>query len=228
MTRPRAGNILGPTRNVTYKKDEHREKLRDRTSNSPETYSDEQLMSRLAGGDMDALGLLYERHDGLAKAAVSRLAPEIPIAEIEELVQDVFLALSSTAKRFPQSAGLRPWLYGIAANKARLWRRKTWLRRRLLEQHHGVGVGLALRTNASPADRAEFRETISQALSSLPQSQREVLLLHAAEGFKGEEIARILGIRHKTVRTRLHRARKKLLSEMRACDVSETLKRERR
>ncbi|MCP4676602.1 MAG: sigma-70 family RNA polymerase sigma factor [Deltaproteobacteria bacterium] len=168
---------------------------------------DEQLMFRLARGEMESLGVLYERYDSLVKAALRRSAPEFAPADVDEFVQDVFLVLRDTAKRYQEQARLKAWLYGIAVKKARRWRDKERRRRRLLGQHRQEGVAMAWQTNTSPSHRAEIRERVSQALAALPENLRDVLVLSAVEGFTGEEIARILGVRPKTVWTRLHRAR---------------------
>lgn len=92
-----------------------------------------------------------------------------------------------------------------------MWRRQTWLRRHLLQRHAGSPIAIAGAHEDSPAKLTETREDITQALDQLPESQREVLLLHA-EGFSGDEIAELLQIRPKTVWTRLHRARSLLLA----------------
>ena len=167
-------------------------------------------MERLAKGQVECLGVLYERHDARVKMSIGRFAPEISEAEREELVQDIFMALNDSAPRFPDGANFRGWLYGIVSNKTKKWRRNTWARRRLLREKAGKGVGMALEMNILPDEKARLRALIRQAVITLPPAQRDVLILHAAEGFSGEEIAEILGISHRTVRTRLHRARKRL------------------
>lgn len=177
------------------------------------TLSDEQLMSRLASGEAEILGELYVRYESAVKAALGRFATDIAYNEREDLVQDVFLAAHDSAAAYPEGIALRAWLYGVAVKKAQSWRRKTWIRRKLLGRLSGSRLGIAFRTTTSPARRAEARELIAISLSRLPRKQREVLLLHA-EGFKGKEIAHILNISHETVRIRLHRARSRLLSVM--------------
>jgi len=59
--------------------------------------------------------------------------------------------------------------------------------------------------------RTEMRQAIDQIVKLLSRNQREVLLLHAVEGFTSEEIALAIGVSPKTVRTRLFRIRKMLL-----------------
>jgi RNA polymerase sigma-70 factor (ECF subfamily) len=176
-------------------------------TDSAKALSDEQLMSRLAAGEVASLGELYERHDATVKSALGRFAQDISFEEREDLAQEVFIAVNDSAKRFPAGVEFRAWLYGVAVKKARAWRRNNWIRKKLLRQKGGTPVGMALCVDASPARRSEMRQLIVKALSSLPDSEREVILLRAIEGFSGDEIALILGISHGSVRVRLHRAR---------------------
>jgi len=168
-------------------------------------------MARLAENDTGVLAPLYARHAPLAKRALRRFAPECTAAELEELLQDVFVALFESASRYPVGLGVERWLWGIAAKTALQWRRKTWMRRKLLRIHGDPVVGLARTMQTSPEKTVALRREIARAMGSLPTVQRDVLMLHAVEGFSGEEIAEILGLRHETVRTRLYRARQKLL-----------------
>jgi RNA polymerase sigma factor (sigma-70 family) len=102
----------------------------------------------------------------------------------------------------------------IAVKKARAWRRNTWLRRKLLHQARDEGTLFDGKAGQSPLAGMELREVVAQTLSLLPEKQRSVLLLQAVEGFTGEEIATILGVSPKTVRTRLFRARQSLLGNV--------------
>ena len=105
--------------------------------------ADDRLMAVLAAGQMYPLAELYTRYGRAVRATIRRFAPEISAAEAEELGQDVFLAAAQSAGRFKPGHRLKPWLAGIAVNKARGWRRATWLRRKLLKRHHRDPVGLA-------------------------------------------------------------------------------------
>jgi len=171
----------------------------------------EALMVRLAADDAGALAPLYSQHAPLAKRALLRLAPECTASDLEELLQDVFVALYQSAARYPAGLGVERWIWGVATKTALHWRRKTWVRRKLLRTQGDPVVGLARTISASPEKTVALRREISRALGALQEDQRDVLLLHAVEGFSGEEIAGILGLKHETVRTRLFRARQRLL-----------------
>ena len=144
-----------------------------------------------------------------------RFCPEVSIAEAEEMVQDVFLILNRKASKYEEQMKFKAWLYGIAVRTVSSWRRTYWVRRKILDRHDNKRVGIALRASNYARD-LEVRDTLTQGLDKLSAGQREVLYLHAVEGFTGEEIARILNIRPKTVWTRLHRARQKMLEELTA------------
>lgn len=176
--------------------------------------SDEQLMAAILAGHRESLGVLYERYDGVVKTVIGRFAPEISAAEREEIVQDVFITVGKSAARFPKDTRAGAWIYGIAANKTRHWRRNTWLRRRLLRERESQGVGMAFKVNNCPEQTVILRQTLSIAIEALPVDQRDVFVLHATMGCSGDEIAQILKISPKTVRTRLFRARKELMNSV--------------
>lgn len=181
-------------------------------------------MERLADGDIRALGTLFLRYGEMVRNALVRFAPELAAADVEELSQDVFLAVYDSATRYQDQKKLKSWLFGITVRKARAWRRKTWLRRKLLDLHTGKSIGMALPTLESSHSRVEQREEVEEALNRLSTKQREVVLLHAVDGFSCEEIARILNVHVGVVWSRLHRARKTLaLTEEfhSACNVLE-------
>jgi len=192
-------------------------------ANAAKALSDEQLMARLAAGEVALLGEIYVRYDTMVRAALGRFAQEISFEEREDLAQEVFIAVNDSAARFPAGVEARAWIYGVAVKKARAWRRNNWIRQRLLRAKRGVPVGMALGVDTSPARRSEMRQLIVKAIASLPDAEREVILLRAVEGFSGEEIAMILGISHGSVRVRLHRARARIEDRLKAEGITEAL-----
>ena len=176
--------------------------------------TDESLMTRLKTGDLSALGILYRRHGALVKHAVRRFAPEISNEEIEDLVQDVFLQLKRTACHCEETAKCRAWLFGIAAQTARNWRKKGAVRGALLDRHHDKPVGLSLVVNNSPEETVLKRDLIKKTLQRLPDTDRQLLLLYEADGFSAREIGEMMGFSEGAVWTRLHRIRRFILSHI--------------
>ncbi|NOZ87373.1 MAG: RNA polymerase sigma factor [Deltaproteobacteria bacterium] len=171
--------------------------------------TDGELMERLANGRIEPLGELYLRHSDWVMTIMARHYRRIAKPDLEDLCQEVFLAVHEAAPRYKHTGSFKPWLYGIALRKARSYGRKTWVRRMILEQHRHFFERPATSRPCDP-NEAIKDDQLTKALSTLPAAQREVLLLHTLDGFSGEEIADAVGIEIKTVWTRLHRARSKL------------------
>jgi RNA polymerase sigma-70 factor (ECF subfamily) len=172
--------------------------------------SDEELMARLAGGDLEALGDVYERHGPRLLAALAGLASDFGAAEREELLQDVFLAVAGSAATFRGASRVYTWLCGIAIRKVRFHRRGEGTRQRIRERHGAACAGVSRQGAGSPERIAECREAAFAALSRLSEDQREVIWLHAVEEMSATEIGSAIGVSPSTVWTRLHRARKRL------------------
>jgi RNA polymerase sigma-70 factor (ECF subfamily) len=128
-------------------------------------------------------------------------------AEVDDVVQDVFLTLCENAGRYQETGKLRSYLCGIAAKKARGRLRRHWWRDGILKRFGGRTPGAAAMVDSSMDTDLGTRIELRQALATLPEPQRQVLLLHVLENLSGEEIAETLGISPNTVWTRLHRAR---------------------
>jgi RNA polymerase sigma factor (sigma-70 family) len=164
----------------------------------PET--DAELMKRLGQGDSAALGVLYRRYGKMVLSIVHRSTLSLASLEADDVCQEVFLALNDTAPRYREAGRLKSWICGIAIRKSKELRRNRWLKSALLDRFRRA-PGPPLRS------AGEARVEIGEALSALSGAQRDVLLLHTVENLSAEEIAAALGIRVKTVFTRLHRAR---------------------
>jgi len=171
--------------------------------------SNDELMRKLSDEDISALGELFYRHGAMVRHALARFSPELSETEKDDLVQDVFLSLYKSASRYEERAAFKSWLYKIAVNVSRRWRRDTWLRRRVLSHKQAKINTSAVGITSTPEDRCDARAQVQKALAGLSEKQREITLLHM-EGFSGQEIAMMLGIKINAVWTRLHRARRQV------------------
>ena len=135
---------------------------------------------------------------------------------IEDLAQDVFLRLFRALPGFRNEALLSTYLYRIAVNVAQ----DEWKRRRREERTH---VSLSDETSAwedrledtgqTPAENLEereFKQLVEEHLMQLSGAERAVLVLYHQEERSYDQIAAALGMPIGTVRTHLHRGRKKL------------------
>ena len=135
----------------------------------------------------------------------------------DDVVSEVFRVAFERRGTFDVAAGSAlPWLYGIAANLVRREHRSHARRLAALGRADGrrelVGdplVDVAARIDA----RSEIHD-LGAALISLSDDEREILLLIAWEELTPTEAAAVLGIPPETARTRLHRARLHIRTEL--------------
>jgi RNA polymerase sigma factor (sigma-70 family) len=165
---------------------------------------DLELVRRMARGDEDALGEVYQRYaSGLLAYLLGRL-DDARLAE--EVLQDVMLAAWRNARRFRGECRVRTWLLTITRSRAiNAYHRQIKPRageRRLEEAEAGEGA-------ASREAYGDYDE-LQAALRALPSEQRETLELVFYHGLSLEEAARVLKVAPGTVKSRLHRAKARL------------------
>ena len=118
-------------------------------------------------------------------------------ADAEEAVQECFLKLWEKAPAFASGEHETAWLIRVTVNLCKNQLKSAWRR-------HTVPL-----TESVPA-RDETERELMEAVARLPGPDRAVIHLFYYEGYATAEIARVLGWRESTVRSRLTRARKKL------------------
>lgn len=168
--------------------------------------SDAELMCRVQGGDREAFAGLVDRHKDAVVNYLARLTGDRDRAE--DLAQETFLRLFRTASDYDERGYLRAYLFRIGTNLVRSEERR---RKRL----HLLLPFLRGRDHAEPAApsgllRRELHRELSTALKDLPLRYRVPLVLHEIEGWAYADIARELGCREGTVKSRIHRGRQQL------------------
>jgi RNA polymerase sigma-70 factor, ECF subfamily len=157
---------------------------------------DEPLLVRAAqGGDRRAFGQLYDRYGRVVHAI---LLSRLPPAEVDDVVQEVFLTALDKLGRLRDPGAFGPWLAAIARNRATD-------RHRRRPHHLELAEDAAAEAPASPEAYA-----VMAALRTLPETYRETLVLRLVEGMTGPEIAARTGLTHASVRVKLHRGMKLL------------------
>jgi RNA polymerase sigma-70 factor, ECF subfamily len=167
---------------------------------------DDELIAAVAGGDDAALRELFSRH---APWLAARLRAVLPAADVEDALQETFLAVWQGAGGYQPAGTARGWLWGIARRQAAL----------LLRRRGPAAVVLpAVFTTAGPqagdpAEAALARADLAQAVAALGPAgglEREVWRLRYLEDRPVAEVAELLGIPAGTVKSRAHRARRLL------------------
>lgn len=154
------------------------------------------------------MGALYDRHHKKVFRTALGITNDWDAAS--DLLQDVFLRVYRFAGHIDSDRPLEPWLYRVTANLSYTWlrREKRWYRY-LLE----FGEWFHRDGRPGPQRQVELDEQaarVREAVSSLPFSQRVVVVLFYLNDLPVEEIAEILEIPEGTVKSRLHYARNTL------------------
>jgi len=185
---------------------------------SPQTdqpISDNELLRRHLKGDEKVFAVLLERYRVELFNFLARFTGDAALAE--DVFQETFLQLHVSAGTFDQSRRLKPWLFTIAANKARDAMRSR-RRRQAAPLDAPVAGSQDERTTYAdliPADvpapseslvNLETRQAVHNIIRQMPEAQRLVLLLSYFHELPYKEIAETLGVPLGTVKSRLHAA----------------------
>jgi RNA polymerase sigma-70 factor (ECF subfamily) len=165
--------------------------------------SDADLMRALAGGEIGALGGLYDRHHAAVRRFIARATANAE--DVDDLVHATFLAAGKSAARYDGRPSCRPWLVGIAAQLLRRRRRAFGRLVAVLASLRGLRV-----TMADPRPAMQAGTDLDRALARLSEAKRITLLMGEVEGLSCAEIAAALQVPIGTVWTRLHAARREL------------------
>lgn len=157
--------------------------------------SDEDLAVRLADGDEAALEELLRRYQRPLGAFLGRRTAG---RDVEDLFQETWLRVVRSSTRFDRRRRFSTWLFQIAANLCRDWWRKN--------QRASAEAGEEAADPARPAERSLDRITADALLETLPDEQREVLILRYYHDMSEAEIAEILDCPRGTVKSRAHNA----------------------
>jgi RNA polymerase sigma-70 factor, ECF subfamily len=160
-------------------------------------------MSRLASGDLGALGELYDRYHEPIRRFVARATSDAE--DVDDLVHATFLAAAKSAGRYDGRRSCRPWLVGIAAQFLRRRRRALGRFLEVLSSLRGIRA-----TTADPRPLLQARGDVERALGRVSEVKRIALLMAEVEGLSCAEIAAALEVPIGTVWTRLHAARREL------------------
>jgi RNA polymerase sigma-70 factor (ECF subfamily) len=179
-----------------------------------ESISDADCVQRIIQrGETDAFEILVHRHEKTIFNLVYRMLGDYDDAA--EVSQEVFLSAYRAIRQFRGDANFSTWLYRIALNHATT-------RRRTLGAHHQKTVPIHdAEPLSDPAlgpaetlERKEIRERVQSALNQLEPDDATVILLRDLQDIPYEEVARVLEIPVGTVKSRLHRARQALKSQL--------------
>lgn len=183
----------------------------------PGDQTDVEILSDVAGGDIEAYGHIVNRYKARLYNFVFRFVADRETAE--DIVQETFLRAFRKRRDYRAIANFSTWLFTIAGNlaKSELRRRKRWRLFSLHKDEDDAG-GFDLPDETFRPDTVTESSIadvqIHNAIRSLPANYRQVVLLRDVEGLSYQEIAEISGCPVGTVKSRVNRARLKLQQKL--------------
>jgi RNA polymerase sigma-70 factor (ECF subfamily) len=166
----------------------------------------EACISKIANGDKDALGLLYEQ----SKDAVYGFALSIlqNAHEAEDVLQDTFVSVYASARSYKSMGKPMAWILTTTRNLSLMKLRQRQKTADLSEDEWSLFIA------ESTAVSSEDKLLLTAALQTITPEESQIVMLHAVAGFKHREIAGVLELPLSTVLSRYSRAIKKLKSTL--------------
>jgi RNA polymerase sigma-70 factor (ECF subfamily) len=195
-------------------------KSSDKLKEARDSSEDDALVERAKAGDNLAFQALFQKYNRRVYAVALGVvkSPE----DAMDVVQDAFIKVHKHLATFQGASSFYTWLYRIVMNLGIDHVRK---KRKIVEWGDDVPIEHAAgdRTmvpkvpDANPSQsvvRRELSEKIRQALDTLPEYHRAVILLREVEGMSYEEIAEVLNVPKGTIMSRLFHARRKMQEQL--------------
>jgi RNA polymerase sigma-70 factor (ECF subfamily) len=178
---------------------------------------DDGLIAAVATGDDGALRELFSRH---APWLAARLRSVLPAADVEDVLQETFLAVWRGAAAYRPEGAAGGWIWGIGRRQAALFLRRAGPSSLVLPAVTAADG----RAAADPAETALSRAALAEAVDALgPEGgpEREAWRLLYVEDRPVAEVARLMGVPEGTVKSRAHRARRLLRAALRGGSLAE-------
>ena len=162
---------------------------------------DTELMTRLAKGDMAALGDIVRKHQNKVLSLSYRVLRDWNRAE--DVAQETFLRVYRAANHYKPKARFTTWLYRIVINLCLDEQRKKTKTPAPLED---VAPAVLAEPDCNTAEKKEVVELVKTAVNELPERQRLAIILHRYDGLSHAEIGEVTGWTKSAVESLLVRA----------------------
>jgi RNA polymerase sigma-70 factor (ECF subfamily) len=187
--------------------------------------TDAELLSRYADGEEAAFREIVSRYKNSLYAFLRQFLNRQDL--VEDVFHETFVQLFTSRESFDTSRPLRPWLFTIAANKAkdalRKWQRTPAVPIGTMANSQELSFDDMLNAISSdstmPYEQLEKNETalrVERIIADMPENLREILILAYFNKFSYKQMANILSIPIGTVKSRLHTAVGRFAKEWKA------------
>lgn len=169
----------------------------------PVTTAEIALIEAVRDGDREAFGRLYDLYAPMVHGI---LLARVPYRDVDDLVQDVFLAALKRLGSLRDTAAFGGWLAMITRNRAVDYYRRA-------RETEALSDDLPVASHRDTETEYEAARML-EAVRSLPEAYRETLVLRLVEGMTGPEIAARTGMTPASVRVNLHRGMRQLREKL--------------
>lgn len=174
------------------------------------SYNEAELVRSAQNGDGRGFKRLFDENVNRIYAFCLRMSSSPQLAE--EITQDVFVKAWENLHKFRGESKFTTWLHSIAVNEFLTQKR---IEKRFMQRYTTTDDVLKYdRHGEKPEVHFNTNIDIENAISSLPEQAKMVLILHDIEGYRHKEIAEMINIEVGTSKAHLHRARKILREEL--------------
>jgi len=187
--------------------------------------TDEELVARSMGGDLDSFNQLVLRWERPIYALAYRVIGREEDAR--DVAQETFLRAFRALKGFKGQAKFSSWLYRITLNLCRDWMRRE-RRTPVSQAPEGVDI-IEMAGEGTPSEsiedlvsRHELGRAVGKAMALLPEEQRTAIILKEYHGLTFQEIADLLDCPLSTVKTRLYQGLSVLRKHLHESGVEST------
>ena len=160
-------------------------------------------MLRVCDGELDCLGVLFERHHAALFRYYARVSGDAEASQ--DLVQEVFMRILRYRKSFRGESQFTTWMYRIARN-AHIDQGRKWSNETPLDEQSKQAANHDAQHRLSAGEYNESLDILGQAMAKLPEDKREILILSKFQDLKYSAIAEILDCSVENVKVRVHRA----------------------
>ncbi len=159
---------------------------------------------------------LFRAHvEDVARIVARLMGPQTSAADIDDLVQQVFIAADRALPKFRGDSKITTWLYGIASRVVLHNLRGRRRYKQMIERFEASQLDVPASTSVDETVAArESLRLVWGALLRVAPKKRLVFVLFEVEGMTAPEVAEVLGVSEDTVRTRLRRARREVMASL--------------
>ncbi len=180
-----------------------------------------QWIKRAQQGEAEAFGPLVQKHQQRVFSLVYHLVRKRD--EVEDLCQEIFLKAFRAIRSYNFQSSFATWLSRIATNHCYDFLRHERASRVSFYWQMGEESQQELEANAQSQpeesldheEQLALKDLVEKLLARAPENDRKILLLKELQDYSVEEIAETLNLKPTTVKVRLHRARKRMVEDLR-------------